>query len=67
MSHKRMEDSVKWTLVVGLTILLAGISGFMVVKRQEFFPDMYQQEKHEPASYKAESDTVKVENIHEQH
>jgi len=59
MAEFKKEDSLNWSLIVGFTIILAGITGFMVVNRQEFFPETYKRENKHPASdHPVEKDTT---------
>jgi hypothetical protein len=63
MAEFKNEDSFKWSLIVGFTIILAGITGFIVVNRQEFFPETYKRENKHPASeHPAEIDTTTKES-----
>jgi len=67
---KRAEDSLNWSIVLGITVILAGITGFMIVNRQEFFPNMYEQhaeQEHEPVRHKLQRDSAEVEVEHSQH
>ena len=40
----REEDSMKWSVILGITVVLAGVTGFMVANQEEFFPDAYKPE-----------------------
>jgi hypothetical protein len=64
MSSEKKEGSLKWSLVVGFTVVLAGITSFMVVKRQEIFPGQYQKPNYEQSHSNPESDTVKTKQTH---
>lgn len=59
MASFKKEDSLKWSLIVGFIIILAGITGFIVVNRQEFFPETYKGEnKHSASEHPVEKDTT---------
>lgn len=59
MKENKKEDTLKWSLMVGFTIVLAGITGFMVVNRSEFFPGLYMQgDKHPAIEHQIEKDST---------
>lgn len=70
MKTPRYEDSMKWSLVLGLVVILAGITGFMVVNRHEFFPEMYHMnatQKHGTKSAHEKKDSLDSRAEHHEH
>lgn len=55
-----------WSMLVGLTVLLAGVTGFMVVNKHEIFPERY----HPRTNFFEEqhtADSTKNEQQHSSH
>jgi hypothetical protein len=60
--NNKPEDSLKWSVMLGITVILAGVAGYMVVNRYEFFPSIYRHsEKHQLEKTNANSDSLKIE------
>lgn len=54
-----------WSMLVGLTVLLAGVTGFMVVNKHEIFPERYHPRTHFEEQHTA--DSTKNEQQHSSH
>lgn len=60
MDKHNPETSQQWVYAIALAVTLAGVSAFMVVKRHEFFPEMYVKDiKH------SEFEQVKDSSVHQ--